>query len=117
MNILEEAMEIVDGDRQDDYGHPIDNHGTTSEMFASYLRRKYGTAAPSALDAYDTCIFNILQKVSRLANKVTRDGLTDLAGYARNMEMIMDWENALPRDAQVDHTEPSPEGFVSNRMG
>jgi hypothetical protein len=41
------------------------------------------------LDAMDVCFFNILQKISRAANRTTRDTLVDIAGYAANAEMIM----------------------------
>jgi hypothetical protein len=84
--ILDEASRIVSGARRDTYGHPLDNHGATAEMVSAYLRRKYGL--PVALDAEDVCWFNVLQKCSRAANVQTRDTLTDVAGYARNLEMI-----------------------------
>ncbi len=41
-----------------------------------------------AVSASDVCVLNILQKLSRGRHKMTRDTLVDVAGYARNMEML-----------------------------
>jgi len=84
--ILDEAAALVDGARNEAYGHPLDNHAATAAMFAIYLERKYGVSVP--LDADDTCWFNILQKCSRDANLPRRDNLTDVAGYAHNIELV-----------------------------
>lgn len=89
MSILEDAAAAVHGPRNADYGHPLDNHSATAAMVAAYLSRRYGVALP--LDAQDVCAFNILQKVSRLANTPGhRDSLVDIAGYAANIEMAVD---------------------------
>lgn len=87
-SVLEEAARLVAGKRGDDYGHPLDNHGCTSAMFSAYLHRKYGIWVP--LDAEDTCIFNVLQKVSREANRPQRDNAVDGAGYFENLQMVRD---------------------------
>lgn len=85
--ILTDAAKVVDGDRQSDYGHPIVNHTCTSEFWSSYLRRRYGIDI--TLDPIDVCAMNRLQKESRLANTPShRDSLVDIAGYARNQEMV-----------------------------
>lgn len=90
MNILETASQIVDGDRGRDYGHPLDNHTTTADLFHTFLQRKYGAKCPG-LTAEDVCIANILQKVARLANSPDHiDSLVDIAGYARNYQMILE---------------------------
>ena len=88
MRVLEEATKVVLGARRDDYGHPIDNHGCTAALVEAYLKRRYGSAS---FDAQDVCVFNVLQKVSRLANTPHhRDSLVDIAGYAQNIEMLDD---------------------------
>lgn len=88
-SVLTIAQGLVHGDRNKDYGHPLDNHSTTAEMVSAFLSRKYGRAI--CLDADDVCMFNILQKVSRLANTPThRDSMIDIAGYIANIEMVGD---------------------------
>jgi len=87
--ILQEAQRVVDGARQQDYGHPKDNHGCTAAIWTAWLRRR--TGLPIELTAGDVCALNRLQKESRLANTPGhRDSLVDIAGYARNQEMIGD---------------------------
>ena len=94
---LEKAAAIVNGDRQRDYGHPKDNHGCTAAMFAAYLHRRGGV-----VDAEAVCVFNLLQKVSRLANTPGHpDSLTDIIGYALNIAMLMDQgQHKLRKPAQ-----------------
>lgn len=85
--ILDEAARVTSTERNDAYGAPRVNHGATAEMMSGYLSRKYGCRIP--FDADDVCVFNILQKVSRLAHSPRhRDSLVDIAGYARNVEML-----------------------------
>lgn len=79
-NILQEALRVVHGARNEDYGHPLDNHTRTAEMWSTYLGV---TVMPE-----DVCMLNILQKVSRGMNRITRDTLVDVAGYAANIEMV-----------------------------
>lgn len=92
MNILDTANKIVFGARAKDYGSPLDNHGATAELFTAYLRRKYGTHTYFlTITAEDVCVFNILQKVSRLANTPDHiDSLVDIAGYAQNYAMCLE---------------------------
>lgn len=85
MNILQEADSIIHGQRNSDYGSPLENHSLTAELFGAYLSRKKGP-----ITARDICWFNILQKCSRDVSKPLRDNLVDTAGYAGNMEMIED---------------------------
>lgn len=97
-SVLSEAARLVDGDRQAAYGHPAKNHGCTAELWTAYLRRRCSATKTIEigepvvniieLDAFDVCMLNILQKVSRLAHSRQRDGLVDLAGFARNAEMV-----------------------------
>jgi len=83
---LEKAAAIVNGDRQRDYGHPRNNHSCTADLFNAYMDRR-GVAR---LDAQDVCVFNILQKLSRFANRRTDDSVTDIIGYALNIAMCGD---------------------------
>lgn len=88
--ILTKAKDAVDGPRNRDYGHPSENHGTTAAMFTAWLQRRYKLNLLTELDAIDVCAFNLFQKLSRLANSPDHiDSLVDIAGYARNWEMIL----------------------------
>lgn len=82
ISVLQDAMSAVNGARQMDYGHPLDNHTRTADLWSTYL------GVP--ITAEQVCFLNILQKVSRAMNAVTRDGLVDIAGYAQNVQMIRD---------------------------
>ena len=90
LSILDEAARVTSGDRQDWYGHPMDNHSCTAEMIGAYIRRRQQHPSFTGLDAYDVCLMNVLQKVSRLAHDRRRDGLVDIAGYAGNAGEIME---------------------------
>jgi hypothetical protein len=85
-SILLEAEQLINGARQNDYGHPTDNHDRTADLWRSYLRAKYDAIVP--LDGEDICFLNVLQKISREMHRATRDGLVDIAGYAGNVELI-----------------------------
>ena len=89
MNILEKAHDVTQNARQSAYGHPVDNHGNTAELWSAYLERRLGS--DFELSSLDVCYMMILLKISRLANDPTQlDSLVDIAGYARNAEMILD---------------------------
>jgi hypothetical protein len=94
--ILQEADAITSGDRQKAYGHPSNNHGCTAEMQQAYLERREAACQAKGemflLDARDVCMLNIIQKISRDANMRQRDNLIDIVGYARNMEMIEEYD-------------------------
>ncbi len=85
---LDEAAEIVNGDRNKFYGHPLDNHGCTADMWSAYLSRRFGVSV--LVTPEDVCVLNILQKTSREANMPKRDNLVDIIGYSLNVEMIED---------------------------
>ena len=98
-SLLESAREIVNGDRQRDYGHPAENHECTAVMDATWKMRardagnleKLGGKAAFAIE---TCAFNICQKLSRLAQTPNHtDSLRDIIGYALNWQMILDRAN------------------------
>ena len=84
-SILEEALEIIHGDRNRDYGHALDNHNCTADLWSSYF-------CSGRFTAEDVCFMNILQKISRArtSDVITRDTLVDIAGYAANIEMLID---------------------------
>ena len=99
MSVLATAQKLVgdgEGARPAAYGHPSDNHGCTAALMLRYLERRYGVAS---FDALDVCAFNMLQKLSRLANSPNHlDSLVDICGYARNWEMILERPPGTPAE-------------------
>lgn len=85
-NVLAEAARIVDGARQWSYGTPRDNHGRTAALWSDYLGFE--------VNARQVCMMNILQKISRDRHAAKRDNLVDIAGYARNAEMVEEQDAA-----------------------
>lgn len=80
-NILQKADRATTTDRNKYYGHPLDNHSVTAGLWGVYLGVDIGPE--------DVCFLNILQKVSRtVSGEIIEDTLIDIAGYARNVEMI-----------------------------
>ncbi len=78
--ILDTAKRVTAQDRGLDYGHPSINHKRTANFWSIYLGKE--------ITPEDVCMMNILQKISRGMNTLTEDTLVDIAGYARNIEMI-----------------------------
>lgn len=94
--ILQEALDIVTGERQQQYGRPEDNFKTIAELWDSYLKR----AKPARLSARCVADMMILMKVARLAGGGTHDCYVDIAGYAACGGEIMD--NAMSKaDIQI----------------
>ena len=78
--VLQEAQRLVYGDRQQSYGHPLDDFTRTAQMWSAILGWKV-TAEQVGL-----CMCAV--KISRQCNKPKRDNLTDLAGYAATVQMV-----------------------------
>lgn len=87
--IEEQARMIVDGKRQEDYGTPQANHERTGLLWDAYQDAR-GIGYP--LTPTDVCFMNILQKISREMHSPTRDGLTDIIGYAINIAKLRGYE-------------------------
>lgn len=103
--ILREAEKIVTGARRSDYGTPKQNHSCTAELWTAFYKRRGLLRKGAFLTPEDVCFANILQKVSRSANRITRDGLTDIAGYAENVEII---QNDRPKKRRKYRTTGAP---------
>jgi len=95
-DLLRTAQEIVNGDRQRDYGHPADNHACTGRLSEKWWDRadtagNLAKLPPDVQSGVYVCAFNILQKLSRLAQTPTHtDSLRDIIGYCLNWQMILD---------------------------
>lgn len=80
--ILQEAQRLIYGDRNVDYGHPLDNFTHT----AALLNAMYGTT----FTPEDCPKIMILFKLSRSMNKEKRDNWVDIAGYAGTAQECVD---------------------------
>jgi hypothetical protein len=86
MNILEEANGLVNGARQNDYGHPIHDFTRTGQMWSAIL------GVPVTAEQVALCMIAV--KISRLCNAPKRDSIVDIAGYAATLEMVLEKRNA-----------------------
>lgn len=90
---LDKVKEIVSGDRNADYGDPIDNHERTARFWVEYLRHRISvtpTGAAITLNGRDVCWLNVLQKISRECHCAKHDNAIDVCGYAANAAACME---------------------------
>lgn len=83
--LLAEASSLINGDRNNDYGDPIDDFSTTARLWEVYLRRTMVTRNTDVvmLDPHDVSVMMMLLKISRLTESpAKRDHWLDIAGYA-----------------------------------
>lgn len=74
-NILDKTKEIINGERQGQYGKPENSLQRIAEFWSAYLERK--------LTDYDVANMMILMKVARNAGGVYKDdNWIDICGYA-----------------------------------
>lgn len=72
--LLEDAHDLINGDRQAEYGTPQENFGRIADRWTQYLG--------VTIEPYDVAIMMMDLKLARLCNDVKRDSLVDIAGYA-----------------------------------
>jgi len=81
MNIAQQAVNIVYGDRERTHGDPAKNLRQIAALWEAYLGR--------AITPEDVCSMMILLKVARLkTGKAPEDNLVDIAGYALLRERL-----------------------------
>lgn len=83
--LLTDAAKIIDGDRNVQYGDPIDDFSLTAKMWEAYIRRLMETRNLDVpmLDPHDVAVMMLMVKVSRLAQSPEKhDHWLDIAGYA-----------------------------------
>lgn len=78
--ILKTAENIVNGDREKQYGKAEDNFNTIANLWADYLSVK---VEPTDIEPKDVAAMLALLKIARIATGHTKeDNWVDLAGYA-----------------------------------
>jgi hypothetical protein len=80
MNILTEAQQIINGDRRNDYGHPLDNFTNIAAGWAVILGTEVTPEQVALCMAWS--------KIARQTHRPKRDNLVDACGYLGNIEMI-----------------------------
>jgi hypothetical protein len=81
MNVLQEAEQIIYGDRETTYGSPDKNLKVIASYWTTHLNASYGKNLSLTVD--DVCVMMMLLKQARLANSPKhRDSLVDVVGYA-----------------------------------
>lgn len=85
-SILEEALRLTTGARNEDYGHPLQDFSRTAALWSAVL------GCPVTAEQVGLCM--ICLKVSRECHRPKRDNRTDMAGYANTLQMIADKREA-----------------------
>ena len=73
-DILRVAGELIDGQRAEEYGPALEQHGRIAELWSSYLGKE--------ITAVDVAMLMILLKVSRSKTSESNDSYIDICGYA-----------------------------------
>jgi hypothetical protein len=88
-DFAQNTASIMD-ERQSDYGSPADNHGLTAALWDLWIEARTRNTRNPDPTPEDVCAFNVIQKLSRLANGTKDDSWQDIAGYAENVLRLRD---------------------------
>lgn len=103
-SILNAAEELVNGDRQRDYGHPYSDFTRTARMASGLgFRFEDSTGVVRELDAKDVPMFMILVKLSRESHSHKEDNLTDCIGYVKTLDMVIQREEELCKRKSIQN--------------
>ncbi len=86
--ILQEAQDVVYGDRQADYGSATDNFDLIARYWSVTLSHKL--TCPITPKEIGLCMIGL--KMAREQNRSKRDNLVDIAGYAGTLEKLQKGE-------------------------
>jgi len=84
-SILQEAERLTNGDRQNDYGHPLHDFNRTAGLWTAL----FGHKLTEPLTAEDVALAIVCVKMSRQINAPKRDNLVDGAGYLNCLDMVI----------------------------
>lgn len=80
--ILNEAINLINGDRNNDYGDPVDDFQTTADFWQVYLSRTMTARGELNLRPHDVAVMMMLLKVARISwTPQKKDHWADIAGY------------------------------------
>lgn len=86
---VDQAIRLVNQDRQKDYGSPLTDFSRSSGMLASlgYCFKDHNGNIRE-LNATDIPIIQMCVKLSREVNKHKDDNIVDIIGYAKTLDMV-----------------------------
>ena len=115
MSVLSEAEELVYGDRNATYGHPLQDFQRVAVIWSGILNQ---LITPEQVGQ---CLIGL--KLARECYQHQRDHLVDLAGYALTLQMLADEKElpcppttvlpAEPCCRQSEATSPAPDATPS----
>lgn len=79
-SVLTEAEGLVHDDRNETYGHPLDDFSRTAKMWGAILG--------VVVEPEQVGLCMVALKISRECHKPKRDNLVDMAGYAETVEWV-----------------------------
>jgi hypothetical protein len=98
----ERASSLVRGDRQADYGHPLENHQRIAAFWTVRLRDKL--APRQVIEPHEVAAMMRLVKEARLMQTIGHeDSLVDLSGY-----VDVEWEIHRELERVCDSLRPLP---------
>lgn len=81
-DILNEAITLINGERNSTYGDPLDDFQTTADLWQVYVTRTILARGELALRPHDVAVMMSLLKIARMSwSPEKRDHWADLAGY------------------------------------
>lgn len=86
---LAEADRLVNGPRQESYGHPLDNFTNIARLWQAYLDNQGRADADFTLMAEDVALMMDLLKVAREAEHPKRDNRVDGPGYWATLDLVV----------------------------
>lgn len=81
-SVLTEANNLVHGERNESYGHPLDDFSRTAKIWSAIL----GIGVTP--EQVGLCMIGV--KISRQCNAPKRDNMVDAAGYAETVDWVME---------------------------
>ena len=84
-SVCAEADVLINGERQESYGHPAENFTRTAQMWSAILGFDVSAA--------DVGLCMVALKLAREANAPSRDNLVDIAGYAGALEKLEEYDD------------------------
>lgn len=93
--ILEEVKNLLNGDRQREYGSPDKSLETIAKLWTTYIQTSLDVDLK--ITSSDVCMMMVLLKVARQSNSKDRDSYRDIIGYTAIASDL------LHQKIQIDH--------------